>query len=193
MPGWATDEPKGSGRRFAVRARQAEVPVAENSAEILPKPLQVLDLPVDVAELSFGEDADLPAGRMSAVPGAEQSRQLVERETDGERALDQQNAIERVGRVGAVTVGEAPRFSENSLALVVAERVGADARSSGDLPRSKPRRRPCFRHGWQSRPRNRSGSQGGVSGLHESLGWRIRRCRPCHLRESEVASGDLTP
>jgi hypothetical protein len=99
---------------------------------------------------------------MSAIPGAEQSRQLVERETDGERALDQENAIERVGRVGAIAVGEAPGFSENPLALVVAERIGADPRSAGDLPRSKPRRRPCFRHGNQSRPRNRFGSQGGV-------------------------------
>lgn len=131
-----------AGRCFAVCARQAEVPVAEHSAEVLPEPPQVLDLPVDVAERSFGEGADLSAVGMSAIPGAEQSRQLVEREADGERTLDQENAIERVGGMGAVAVGEAPRFSQNPFALVVAERVGADPRSPGDLPRSKPRRRP---------------------------------------------------
>ena len=73
------------------------------------------------------------------VPVAEKTRQLGEREADAERALDEEDAVECLRRVGAVAVGETPRLREQALALVVAKGIGAHPRLAGDLARPEAR------------------------------------------------------
>ena len=119
----------------------------ENSTERFPELRELLELPIDVAKLALGERANFPARGLAAVPVAEQLRQLVEREADGEGALDQQDAVDRFRRIGAVAIGEALRPSQQSPALVVPERIDADPRPAGDFAGSKLAGGPCFRHG----------------------------------------------
>jgi hypothetical protein len=137
-------EPGGS---FAVRGREASVPVAERPREILSKLGEFRDLPVDVRELFLGERANLPAWRLTAIALPVQLLELVEGEADAERALDQENPVDRLRRVGAVAVGETPRLSQKSPAFVVPQRIGADPRPAGDLTGSKLRGELSFLHG----------------------------------------------
>ena len=71
----------------------------EHPVEDLAKFRQLLQLPFDVAELSLRQCANVPARGVAVVPGSEHSRELVEREAHRERALDEENAIERLRRV----------------------------------------------------------------------------------------------
>ncbi len=145
--------------------RSVEVSLRNDSLKSFPKPREVFELLPDVGELLPGEVADLSTGRMAAVAGAKQSRQLGKREPDGQCALNEQDAFQRLGRIHAVTVGESARPCEQALALVVSQRIGADPRSSSDLSGTKAGRRPRFRHAQESRPPNRFGSQGLLPGF----------------------------
>jgi hypothetical protein len=60
---------------------------------------------------------------MTAIAGAKQSRELVEREADDERVLNHPDAVERLGRIHPVAVLEPPRLREETFPLVVAQRV----------------------------------------------------------------------
>jgi len=139
--------------------RQSNVPIADHPFENLAKARQILELLLHLAELSRGNGADLQTGRVAAVPRAEELLQLVERKAQRQRALNQQDTLERFGRIDAISVVEPPRLRQQPSPLVVPQRVHADARVPRDLAGTVPVRNPHRRHARQSRPRNRFGSQ----------------------------------
>jgi hypothetical protein len=86
-----------------------------------------------VCSASRGQGADVAARSAAAVADLEQAAQLVEREADGKGAADQAHAIHGRGRVTPVAGMGPRRPGQDADALVVAERIGADAGQSGQF------------------------------------------------------------
>lgn len=71
---------------------------------------------------------------MSRRTFAEHVGQVVEREADDERALNELYALHAVGWIAAVAARRPRRSRQQALPFVVPERVGADAREARELP-----------------------------------------------------------
>jgi len=62
----------------------------------------VEDLRLKSVDLFVGEVGDASAGRASFVPDAEDGSKLQQGEADGQRAADEQDAVEGLGRVATI-------------------------------------------------------------------------------------------
>ena len=125
---------------------EARVPIAKDPLERLPERSQVFEASVHLLELALRELSHLEAWRMSRVSGGEKTGQLFERESDGERPLDEKDPFERRRRVDAISVRSPRRSREESAALVVSQGVDAHAGLPGDLARTEPVRLARVRH-----------------------------------------------
>jgi hypothetical protein len=104
-------------------------------------------------ELLRRQSADGSAGRPSTIAHVHDARELVERETQGHRAPHEAHPGAGLGRILPVAVRRPHGGGQQPLALVVAQRIGADSRETGQLGGTKstgraPRhRRPSYSTG----------------------------------------------
>ena len=109
------------------------VPFGEGLAKILAMSSQIAKLGLDVREFASGKRADAMARRFAAIALAENGGQLLDRKTERQRSANQANTREGVRRKKPVARSGARRGGEQAAALIVAERVGTDAREPGEF------------------------------------------------------------
>ena len=99
------------------------------------------ELPLELRELAGSHLANLAAGRPAAIPRAQNLRQFGQREADRERAPDDPDPRCRFRRILAVARASALWLGQHAHALVVPQRVRADA--------AQPRQVPGAERGWR--------------------------------------------
>jgi hypothetical protein len=117
------------------RNGEACVPLVEHCGELLPHGRHLRDAAVERVELLPCQRPHVAARRRPAVALAEDPLDLAEREADRERSPDEPHALDGRPRKAAVPVRAAHRRGQDAHALVVADRVRADAADPGQLAR----------------------------------------------------------
>ena len=103
------------------------VPIDEHAADVIPHELQLDDPLLDFAQPVRGECAGLSAWRGTVVSLLEKRRELIEREPEVESTANDADAIDdRCGKT-PIPVREPLRFGDHAFALVMTDRVCADA------------------------------------------------------------------
>src|SRR5258708_3892869 len=110
---------------------------------------------VELPELARGQITDLPTGRMTRGALAKDARELIEREADAQRAPDDANAVDGGSRVAPVATSIANDTLDDTLALVMPNRIDAHACLLCNVADEKSRA-----HGDQRKAWNRFQSQG---------------------------------
>ena len=87
----------------------------------------------DFFQFRFCQEADIAAWRAPFVANLENAGKLVQSEPYAKRPLSEPDAIKRCLRVFAVTVSRACRFGNQTYALIMAQRVGANAREAREF------------------------------------------------------------
>jgi hypothetical protein len=98
------------------------------------------DLAVHIGEAISHEGPYSAAGCSPALALAQHSGELVERESDEERAANEENARQSLPRIAAVSSRGPRRRSEQTLALVVTKGVGAHPGALRQLARTESAR-----------------------------------------------------
>jgi len=119
------------------RARRSDfeppIPVFEKEAEVVTQSREFHESRFGCEELLGGKSPDLSAWRRAPLPFAQDDRKLSERKTEGQRAPDHQHPAKGLLRIDAIVVGRARRPGQNAHALIVAQRVRAEARPPRQL------------------------------------------------------------
>src|ERR1700730_14189701 len=117
------------------RSREALVPIDEQPAQGIANVLQLHDSILDFAQPVRGEGPRLSARRAAVLSLREQRRELVEREAEVEGAADDANAVDDGGGETTIPVPKTLRFGNHAFALVMTDRVCADAADPRDVRR----------------------------------------------------------
>jgi hypothetical protein len=161
---------KRSARAFG-RARKARIPITQRGAQCPSQRSELDDPRVEQLQLLGEQRPSLPTGCASPLSHAQQLGQFGDRDAECEPPSNELYAGQRRGRVQPVSICRARRPREETLALVVAERVGADThpfREGSSLQETwalihGSHAAPCNRFQGQvpSAPRRVEGRQGG--------------------------------
>src|SRR6266849_2819312 len=114
-------------------SREAFVPVNEQPAERIANVLQLDDAMFDFAQPVCGEGPRPFARRSSVLPLRKQRCELVECEAEVEGAADDADAVDDGGGKATIPVRQTLRFGDHAFALVMTDRVCADAADPRDV------------------------------------------------------------
>jgi hypothetical protein len=109
------------------------VPFGEGLAKILAMGSQIAKLGLHVREFACGKRANAMARHFAAIALAENGSQLLDGKTERQRSANQANAREGVRRKEPVAGSGARRGGKQAATLVIAERVGTDAREPSEF------------------------------------------------------------
>ena len=109
------------------------VPGLEQGAQVIAKSFEFGQADLRRRELVRGQGADLPAGRAALVAFPKDDRQFREREAEGERPPNQEDAIECGVRIDPVIVPGADGEGQDAHPLIVPQRVSADRGASSEF------------------------------------------------------------
>src|SRR5689334_12428739 len=125
------------------RRRHTPVPVAQERAHLISESGQLGQSAIERVQAMADERTDAVARWLTGVPVAEDRSQLLEREADRERALNQFDAIDGAWRVAAVPAGSPLDAAQQPEALVMTEAV----RTHSGCGRKRPGAHPLACHG----------------------------------------------
>jgi hypothetical protein len=134
---WTETEPRAqpenrAGKPSALEEfSQARCPVPRDLLQKTAQLLEASNLLAECTDFLPGQRVNHATGRMAEVALAEDAGQFGEREAGAKGALYHQDSIERLGGVDPVAVCGTRRVREHPNALVVAERIGAQAGQTG--------------------------------------------------------------
>ena len=108
--------------------REPEVPVPEEHPQLVAQLGEIAEAGFQFGEPLGHQRADAPTRGAATMTLRQGRRQIVKREANRQRPPHQSYAPDRFGWVEAITAFAASRNPEHPLALVVPQRIGADAR-----------------------------------------------------------------
>ena len=126
-----------AGLGSAGNAGEPRVPFTKDDAQLIAQLGQVLEMSFEIGQALRNQRSDAPTRRTATIALRQGARQIVEREADGEGAPDEPDPGDGIGRIPAVPTLAARRKRKDPLALVVAQRIGADAGQPCELRRAE--------------------------------------------------------
>ena len=112
--------------------------IGGSESEPGPERGEMRDLATQTLHLLSGEPAHLAAGRPAGVARAEDRRELVDREADGNGDADQADAGHGRRGIAPISIRGTARLREQSPPLVEPQGVLRDSGASGELAGTKP-------------------------------------------------------
>ena len=114
---------------------QPVVPISHEHAQFVSEREHFFNPSIQLFQALANENSNANARRATPIADRKYSFQVCEGETDYERSLNQQHAVDRSGRVLPVPGRGSGDSRKKSISLVVPKGIGADPSRLGDIAR----------------------------------------------------------
>ena len=117
--------------------REPTVPLAKQDLQLVAQLDEIAEAVLQFGEPFSHQRADAPTRGAATLTLRQGRRQIVKREANRQRPPHQSYASDRFGWIEAIPALAASRNAEHTLALVVPQRIGADARQPREFRRAE--------------------------------------------------------